>query len=160
MIPSLSVWAGPFSEAPMNCIFRRLAADDLPSVLEMNRTFRSGFLTEEGASVFLADTRNWLWVGMIDNRIIAFAYGYALDRLDGRRMLYLHEVGVSEEYQRQGIGTSLLETLKDECRMQSFHRIFLIAHQCNTAANALYRKCSGEVSCDSGGNDTTYMFFL
>ena len=54
----------------------------------------------------------------------------------------------------------MLETLQDECRMQSFHRIFLIAHQCNTAANALYHKCSGEVSCDSGGNDTTYMFFL
>lgn len=144
----------------MSCTFRRMTADDLPSVLEMNRTFRSGFLTEEGASVFLADTRNWLWVGMMDHRIIAFAYGYALDRLDGRRMLYLHEVGVADACQRQGIGTSLLQTLKGECREQGFHRIFLIAHQCNTAAKALYRKCGGEISCDSGGNDTTFMFFL
>lgn len=144
----------------MNCTFHRMTADDLATVLEMNRTFRPDFITREGASGFLADGRNWLWAGVTDGRIIAFAYGYTLDRLDGRRMLYLHEVGVADSYQRQGIGTAMLEAIKTECRAQGFHRIFLIAHRCNTAANALYRKCGGEVSCDSDGNDTTYIFFL
>ena len=144
----------------MNCTFRRMTANDLASVLEMNDTFRPDFITEEGASAFLADSRSWLWAGIVEERIIAFAYGYALDRLDGRRMLYLHEIGVADAHQKQGIGTAMLQALKDECREQGFHRIFLIAHQCNTAANALYHKCGGEVSCDSGGNDTTYMFFL
>lgn len=144
----------------MNCTFRRMTTNDLASVLEMNYTFRPNFITQEGASAFLADHRNWLWAGIAEARIIAFAYGYALDRLDGRRMLYLHEVGVAEEHQRQGTGTAMLQALKDECRKQGFHRIFLITHQCNTAANGLYRKCGGEVSSDSGGNDTTYMFFL
>lgn len=144
----------------MNCTFRRMTANDLASVLEMNHTFRPDFVTEAGAAAFLADARNWLWAGVSEERIVAFAYGYALDRLDGRRMLYLHEVGVAEAHQRQGIGTAMLQALKDECREQGFHRIFLITHRCNTAANALYRKCGGEVSCDSGGNDTTYMFFL
>ena len=37
---------------------------------------------------------------------------------------------------------------------------FLITDQSNTAANALYCKCGGEVSCDSSGKDTVYMFFL
>ena len=144
----------------MNCTFRRMTANDLASVLEMNDTFRPDFITEEGASAFLADSRSWLWAGIVEERIIAFAYGYALDRLDGRRMLYLHEVGVADAHQKHGIGTAMLQALKDECREQGFHRIFLITHQCNTAANALYHKCGGEVSCDSGGNDTTYMFFL
>ena len=144
----------------MNCTFRRMTANDLASVLEMNHTFRPDFITEAGASAFLADARNWLWAGVSEERIVAFAYGYALDRLDGRRMLYLHEVGVAETHQRQGIGTAMLQALKDECRERGFHRIFLITHRCNTAANALYRKCGGEVSHDSGGNDTTYMFFL
>ena len=144
----------------MNCTFRRMTANDLAAVLEMNHTFRPDFITEAVACAFLTDHRNWLWAGITEERIIAFAYGYALDRLDGRRMLYLHEVGVAEAYHRQGIGTAMLQALKDECRKQGFHRIFLITHQYNTAANSLYRKCGGEVSCDSGGNDTTYMFFL
>ena len=144
----------------MNCTFRRLTAADLPAALEMNSTFRPGFITEAGATAFLADERNWLWGGMIDDRIIAFAYGYAMTWLVGRRMLYLHEVGVAEVYQRQGIGTEMLQMLKNECKARGFHRIFLITDQSNSAANALYRKCGGEVSCDSGGNDTVYLFFL
>lgn len=144
----------------MNCTFRRLTVADLSAVLEMNHTFRDGFITAEGATAFLSDDRNWLWAGITEERIIAFAYGYALDRLDGRRMLYLHEVGVADPHQRQGIGKMMLEALKDACRVLGFHRIFLITSQDNTAANALYRKCGGEVSCDSAGHDVTYMFFL
>ena len=144
----------------MNFSFRRMTANDLSAVLEMNHTFRPGFLTEDGAAAFLANDRSWLWAGLSDGHIIAFAYGYAMDRLDGRRMLYLHEVGVADAYQRQGVGTKMLAALKDECRAHGFHRIFLITDQCNAAANALYRKCSGEVSYSSGGNDTVYMFFL
>ena len=144
----------------MNCTFRRLTVDDLSAVLEMNHTFRDGFITAEGATVFLADDRNWLWAGIAEERIIAFAYGYELNRLDGRCMLYLHEVGVADPHQRQGIGTMMLEALKEACRTLGFHRIFLITSQDNAAANALYRKCGGAVSCDSGGHDVTYMFFL
>lgn len=144
----------------MNCTFHRLTASDLDAALDMNRTFRPGLITEEGASAFLSDERNWLWAAMADGRVIAFAYGYALDRLDGRKMLYLHEVGVADAYQQQGIGTEMLQTLMSFCKELGFHRIFLITNQSNTAANALYRKCGGQVSCDSGGNDTVYMFFL
>lgn len=144
----------------MNRIFRRMTAADLDAVLEMNRTFRPGFITASGAKVFLADDRNWLWAGVTDGCIDAFAYGYAMDRLDGGKMLYLHEVGVADACQRQGAGTMLLETLKETCRRQGFHRIFLITHQSNAAANALYRHCGGVVSCDSGGKDTAYLFFL
>ena len=54
----------------------------------------------------------------------------------------------------------MLQTLMSFCKELGFHRIFLITNQSNTAANALYRKCGGQVSCDSGGNDTVYMFFL
>nr|MBR4280627.1 GNAT family N-acetyltransferase [Clostridia bacterium] len=144
----------------MDCTFRRLTAADLEAALEMNSTFRPGFITEEGASAFFSDDRNWLWAGMTDNHVVAFAYGYALHRLDGRKMLYLHEVGVAAVHQQQGIGTQMLQALKHECRELGFHRIFLITNQSNAAANALYRKCGGEVSCDSGGNDTVYMFFL
>ena len=55
----------------MNCTFRRLTLADLSAVLEMNHTFRDGFITAEGATAFLSDDRNWLWAGITEERIIA-----------------------------------------------------------------------------------------
>ncbi|MBQ8202162.1 MAG: GNAT family N-acetyltransferase [Clostridia bacterium] len=144
----------------MHCIFRRLTSRDLPLVLHMNDDFRPGFITPDGAARFLADKHNWLFAALQGDEISAFAYGYALDRLDGRRMLYIHEVGVHRGCQRQGIGTSLMESLKAAAQSEGFCRLFLIAHQSNTAANALYKKCGGIISPDSGGNDTTWFFHL
>lgn len=145
----------------MHCIYRRLTPADLEAALQMKRDFRPELMSEEGAAAFLSDgDRCWLFAGLLEGRVIAFAYGYALPRLDGRRMLYIHEVGVQEAYQHQGYGTALLTALKDACRHEGFHRFFLIAHQNNAAANALYRRCGGEVSPDSGGSDTTWFFIL
>ena len=137
--------------------FRRLTETDLPLALAMNRDFRSGIAQEEALHVFLADPDCWLFAAVKDGRIIGFAYGYALQRLNTeKKMLYIHEVGIMEEYQRQGIGTLLMDRLKADCKAENFCKIFLICDQKNTGANALYRKTGGETSVESQGNDTVY----
>lgn len=137
--------------------FRRLTETDLPLALAMNRDFRSGIAQEEALHVFLADPECWLFAAVKDGRIIGFAYGYALQRLNtDKKMLYIHEVGIMEEYQRQGIGTLLMDRLKADCKAENFCKIFLICDQKNTGANALYRKTGGETSVESQGNDTVY----
>lgn len=104
----------------MHCIYRRLTPADLDAALQMKRDFRPELISEEGAAAFLADgDRCWLFAGLLEGRVIAFAYGYALPRPDGRRMLYVHEVGVQEAYQHQGYGTALLTALKDVCRNEA-----------------------------------------
>lgn len=137
--------------------FRRLTETDLPLALAMNRDFRSGIAQEEALHVFLADPDCWLFAAVKDGRIIGFAYGYALQRLNtDKKMLYIHEVGIMEEYQRQGIGTLLMDRLKADCKAENFCKIFLICDRKNTGANALYRKTGGETSVESQGNDTVY----
>ena len=138
--------------------YRLLAADDQALVLGMNTTFREGFISEKGAGDFLADPDNWLFAAVEEERIVAFAYGYALHRLDGGTMLYIHEVGVEDARQRQGIGTRLMEELKKTCREAGIRKLFLITDQENAGANALYTKVGGDVSCDSQGRDRMYWF--
>ena len=139
--------------------YRRLSSDDLPLALAMNRDFREGFAEKGSLRAFLSSPDCWLFAAVLENRIVGFAYGYALQRLNtGRKMLYIHEVGVLDDYQRQGIGTQMLTKLKEACAAEGFCKIFLTCYQNNFGANALYRKAGGKPCEESQGNDTVYWF--
>lgn len=139
--------------------YRKLSSDDLPLALSMNRDFREGFAEENSLRAFLSSPDCWLFAAMLENRIIGFAYGYALQRMNtGRKMLYIHEVGVLDDYQRQGIGTQMLMKLKEACAAENYCKIFLTCYQNNVGANALYRKAGGKLCEESHGKDTVYWF--
>ncbi len=139
--------------------YRKLTSEDLPLALAMNRNFREGFAEESSLRAFLSSPDCWLFAAVLENRIVGFAYGYALQRLNtDRKMLYIHEVGVLDSFQRQGIGTKLMEKLREACEAEKYCKIFLICYQSNAGANALYRKAGGETMVESQGKDTVYWF--
>jgi len=142
----------------MDCIFRKLTPDDIDLALAMNSAFREGFFTRNSASAFLSDDRSWLFAAIHNGAIIGFACGYELLHHAGIRMLYIHEIGIAEAFQHQGVGTALINALKNACRERGISRFFLFTAQNNTAANALYRKTGGETSWESHGSDTAYFF--
>ena len=139
--------------------YRKLSLSDLNTVLEMNVSFRPGFIEPCAAEHFLSDSRNWLYAAIEDEHILGFAYGYEMNRLDrAEPMLYIHEVGVKETHQRKGIGYNMMCSLLSECEKQGICKCFLTTYQNNIAANALYRKLGGSVPEESQGNDTVYWF--
>ena len=139
--------------------YRRLTIDDLAMVMAMNRDFREGFAEESSLRAFLCDPDCWLFAAVEDGRIIGFAYGYALQRLNTqRKMLYIHEVGVLDGCQRQGIGSRLMKELLKACEAEHICKMFLTCYQNNAGANALYRKAGGETMAESQGKDTVYWF--
>ena len=141
--------------------FRKLTIADLSMALAMNRDFREGFAAESSLRAFLEDQDCWLFAAIEGQRVIGFAYGYALQRLNAdRKMLYVHEVGVLDAYQRQGIGTRMIEALKKACVEAGFCKMFLTCYQSNAAANALYRKTGGILCAESQGQDTVYWYQL
>ena len=142
----------------MDVIYKKLDVADAVLALTLNRAFRPGFVTEQGAYDFLKDGRNWLFAALLDGKIIAFAYGYELKRLDGGKTLYIHEVGVAQPYQKKGVGTGLICALKRACRERGVAKFFLWTDQANAGANALYRKTGGELGVDSHGKDRVYWF--
>ena len=139
--------------------YRKLNISDLELVLEMNKNFRDGFIFKENARQFLLDPKNWIFACIEDKKIIGFAYGYELNRLDNKgNMLYIHEVGVHPEYQRQGIGFQILTSLKEICKLTDICRFFLITQKHNIAACKLYEKTGGKKIADSYDDDIIYFF--
>lgn len=136
--------------------FRKLSISDLHLVMNMEKDFRGNFICQENARQFLLNPMNWIFACIEDNRIIGFAYGYELNRLnDIGNMLYIHEVGVLPEYHRQGIGKQILNSIKVLCKLSGICRFFLFTEKSNIAACALYDSVGGEPAHD---DDVSYFF--
>lgn len=141
-----------------NSTFRKMGLADLDLVMQMEGDFRENFINKEAARRFLANPQNWLFCCVDGGRIVAFLYGYELNRLDKQgNMLYVHEVGVLPKYQRQGIGTAMLEKLKECCGLLGICRFFLFTQKSNEAACALYEKVGG-VNGSPTDDDRSYFF--
>lgn len=90
---------------------------------------------------------------------IGFPYGYELNRLDNKgNMLYIHEIGVLQQYQRQVIGLQILSGIKDLCRHSGICRFFLFTQKHNIAACVSYEKAGGEKTSGEKDDDVTYFF--
>lgn len=139
--------------------YRKLNISDLELVLQMNEDFRNGFISEDNARQFLLNPMNWIFACIQDKKIIGFVYGYELNRLDNKgNMLYIHEVGVLPQYQRQGIGFQILTNIKNICKLIGISRFFLFTQKHNIAACALYEKAGGEKTSGAYDGDVTYFF--
>lgn len=140
-------------------LYRKLNVTDLKLVLGMENDFRLHFIVEESARQFLLDSKNWLFACIEQDKIIGFAYGYELNRLDSKgNMLYIHEVGVLPQYHRQGIGRSLIEKLAEITAKLGICRFFLSTQKSNLPACALYEKCGGQKNPNQLDDDVLYYF--
>lgn len=137
-------------------IYRKLGISDLDLVLQMDNDFRSNFICKENARLFLSNPMCWIFACIEKNRVIGFAYGYELNRLNNiGNMLYIHEVGVLPEYQRQGVGKQILNGIKSLCKLSGICRFFLFTEKSNRPACALYESVGGEPAHD---DDVSYFF--
>jgi ribosomal protein S18 acetylase RimI-like enzyme len=136
--------------------YRKLGLSDLDLVVRMEADFRSDFICKENAHMFLSNPMCLIFACIENNRVIGFAYGYELNRLNNiGNMLYIHEVGVLPSFQRQGIGREILTEIKSLCKLSGICRIFLFTQKTNTPACALYESLGGEPAHD---DDVSYFF--
>ena len=66
-------------------------------------------LSKQDIERFIIDDENYCFIGIIENKTVAFLYGYGMLRPDGKSMFYIHSVDVLPDYQNNGIGTKLME---------------------------------------------------
>src|SRR5260370_25163894 len=59
--------------------------------------------------------------------------------------MFLYELAVDEAHRRQGIGTALVEALRDLAREHGCYGMWVLTDDDNAAAGATYRKAGGEV---------------
>lgn len=128
---------------------RRLTTTDAEKVVEMVRTFRSNTSNLLVSERFLQNDSNYLIACIEAEKVIGFVLGYQLQRYDGQNdMIYIHEVGVMEEYRRKGIGKMMINQLVDLCRNKEISKVFLITSKSNKPAICLYESTGAKAYCD------------
>lgn len=113
--------------------FKRLELSDVENVIiEYNK---------DSLEKFIENKENYLFVGIKENKAIAFLYGYGMLRPDGKKMFYIHSVDVLPEYQSKGIGTKLMEhTLEYIKAEKKYYKYFVLTEADNVKACKLYQK--------------------
>jgi ribosomal protein S18 acetylase RimI-like enzyme len=129
-----------------NWEIRRLWPKDAATVLAAD--VFDGPATPEGTARFLgavgsADPRNILMVAEQAREIVGFASGTVLDHPDKAPTLFVQEVGVNDEAQRQGIGRALVKALQEEGRKLGCASAWVLTEADNAAARALYAHGGG-----------------
>jgi len=92
------------------------------------------------AWAFLATRVNEIVVALDRGEVIGFASGTVLMHPDKPTHFFVNEVGVHEDFRRQGIAARLLERIFDLARDRGCEGIWLGTEVDNEPARALYRK--------------------
>ena len=90
---------------------------------------------------FIIDDDNYCFVGILENKIVAFLYGYGMLRPDGKSMFYIHSVDVFEDYQNNGIGTKLIDYVLNYVKNENkYYKFFVLTENDNIRACKVYQK--------------------
>jgi ribosomal protein S18 acetylase RimI-like enzyme len=99
----------------------------------------------EAVNRFLADPNHHLLIAYSDDVPSGFVSGVEVTHPDKGTEMFLYELAVDEAHRRQGIGTALVEALRDLARAQGCYGMWVLTDDDNAAAGATYRKAGGEV---------------
>lgn len=106
-------------------MIRRLAPGDELLVRAIAENFKSHVPSEPAARAFLADERNLAVAALDGENVAGFAYGYALDRIDGRRMVFFYELEVAHGRRGEGLGRDLAHAMVAEARRAGAYKMWV-----------------------------------
>ena len=114
------------------------------------RVLRAGHLFDyparpDAVNRFLTDPNHHLLIAYSGDAAAGFVSGVEVTHPDKGTEMFLYELAVDEAYRRQGIGTALVEALRDLARAQGCYGMWVLTDDDNAAAGATYRKAGGEV---------------
>ncbi|MCR5068167.1 MAG: GNAT family N-acetyltransferase [Erysipelotrichaceae bacterium] len=125
---------------------RFLNENDHEVLIRLTETFRHQQISHEKAASILNDKKILIAVALEKDEVAGYGLAYLLPRLDnGRDMMMIYHLFVQEEFQRQGIGTGLMEMLLEYSREYEIHYTCLITQEDNEKAIALYKKLGGTI---------------
>jgi ribosomal protein S18 acetylase RimI-like enzyme len=103
-------------------------------------------LTDEFLTGFLAGNGHLLAVAHRDGVVIGQVQATVQRHLDGPPQLYIDNLGVSPEHQRQQVATMLLHEIVRWGREHQCAQAWIVTEPDNDAANALYRSIGANSS--------------
>lgn len=118
-------------------VISEISADDIPDMAAIDREISQN---PWDRMLFKDEFRAKTFIGFVAKISASMkTAGFVLGRLIDREMEIL-KIGVDSRYQRQGIGTLLLERLLDCAKSRKMEKVFLEVGSGNLAAQDLYKK--------------------
>ncbi len=77
-------------------------------------------------------------------KVVGGLVAFEMNPIHGAKELYIYDIAVHPAHQKQGIGTKLIEYLKEESKKRSIKTIFVEAESEDDGAVAFYRAIGGE----------------
>ena len=134
----------------MNLSIRRLQPGDEKAASQVAAVFKAAVLCATSAARFLANPANYLIAAHDRSQLAGFVLAYRLDRLDhSAGQLFVYEIGVLPEFQRQEVGTRLMEFVRQLVADNGLTEAFVFTEHANTAARRLYERTGGRVESDT-----------
>ena len=98
-------------------------------------------LSRQDIEKFIIDDDNYCFVGILEDKIVAFLYGYGMLRPYGKSMFYIHSVDVLQDFQNNGIGTKLMEYVLNYVKNENkYYTFFVLAENDNIIDCKVYQK--------------------
>lgn len=97
----------------------------------LNHEYVKNFLNTPNAYAFILEKAN---------KIIGFSYCHGLVRPDGKKMFYLHDIGLLEKERDKGMGTEMMRFIVNFAKNNGFSEVFLITDYNNPRACHVYEK--------------------
>lgn len=127
-------------EVQMNVIIRKMKIEDYYSLYKLWTSTPGMGLnnvddSKEGIGKYLKRNPNTCFVAECENKIV----GAILTGHDGRRGVISHTT-VSQEVQRQGIGTKLVDTALEALKQEGISKVLLVVFEKNAKGNSFWEK--------------------
>lgn len=130
----------------MDISVRRLNIGEEAVASNAARSFKAGAISPSHARAFLANPANYLVIAEVAGDLAGFLLAYRLDRLDRPAgQLFVYEVAVAAPYQRQHVGTALMQFARDVVRQEHLMEAFVLTSHDNAPAIALYTGTGAQI---------------
>lgn len=122
----------------------QIGPDDLALLLATRDGLFDNAVDSDQAARFLADPGHEMVLAIAGGQPVGMASGTVVLHPDKIPSLFVNEVGVRDEWQRQGIATALLTRLFDIARARGCKGIWVATEPENVAARGLYKALKAE----------------
>ena|SRR5579883_282157 len=135
---------------------KRLEPQDAPLAAEVAKSFAAKDVSLLYMRRFLSNPANYLIVARAEGHLAGFLLGYALERLkEESHKMFIYEIEVAEGYRRKGVGTALINYVRDVVKREKMVSAFVLTNYSNEGAVEFYKSTGAEVE---NGDDLLFVY--
>lgn len=118
--------------------------------------FESSYDTSDEYLLSMLENSSCIILGaVVEGRIVGGLVAFEMTPIHGTKELYIYDIAVHPEFQKQGLGKKLMAAIKEEARIRGVGTIFVEAESEDEGAVAFYRALGGEEVVVNHFNFTT-----